>query len=507
MPTATHLPLLFDSHEALLRQARALNSTLRRRGTTGFAVVAFPPPAGDAPPYQVWFGLRRLTLPISGAQVRAYLDGAELALELCERVPRPSPRPAPRLPRAAAAGGSGELAGLQHAAELLNARMGLPPEWALGVLAPTEPVIFVKGQAYLVISGDRRRTISMSANGVYLFLDGMNAALDIQAAAASQRARRPATAPDLPPVLPSSSRGARGRRPSQPSPPHSSDGAPAARRPHPGAAAPAATRRAYEGDLDYFWSWAAVELGLPEAYPVPLAAVVQFVADHLGGLPAATDRALVESGVKTAPGPHRPATVARRLASLSAAHQALGVTNPCLEPEPRELVTRARRARAADAGAAARPAAATSYEPLQALLGAGESADLAGRRGRALLVLAWAAGGVRRGELARARVEDLAPVQGGFLFRRSSPPARGTPAIPILGPAAEALAAWLTAANLTSGPLFRPIHRRGRVGAGPLSAYGVALLLKQEAERNGLDPALLKGAVPAGPLRRTAPRS
>jgi hypothetical protein len=54
-------------------------------------------------------------------------------------------------------------------------------------------------------------------------------------------------------------------------------------------------------------------LGPPEVYPAPPAAVLRFVTDHRRSLPAGTDRALVDAGVKGAPGPHRPATVARRV--------------------------------------------------------------------------------------------------------------------------------------------------------------------------------------------------
>jgi len=38
-----------------------------------------------------------------------------------------------------------------------------------------------------------------------------------------------------------------------------------------------ATSRAHAGDVAYFWAWAGAELGLAESYPVPLAALVQFV--------------------------------------------------------------------------------------------------------------------------------------------------------------------------------------------------------------------------------------
>jgi|GEM_PF-5402415 len=39
------------------------------------------------------------------------------------------------------------------------------------------------------------------------------------------------------------------------------------------------TRRAYAGDLRYFWSWSCLALGLDEHYPVSLAAVIRFVTD------------------------------------------------------------------------------------------------------------------------------------------------------------------------------------------------------------------------------------
>nr|MDP9121224.1 integrase [Acidobacteriota bacterium] len=59
----------------------------------------------------------------------------------------------------------------------------------------------------------------------------------------------------------------------------------------------------------------------------------------------------------------------------------------------------------------------------------------------------------------------------------------------VLGRAAEALAAWLTAAGIDSGPLFRPIDRHGRVGARALSPYSVAQVVKRRAELSGLAPA------------------
>jgi integrase len=499
--SSAHLHLTSDAEESLRRQAASLNARLHRRGRTGFTLVPCPALPDIAKPYQVWVGPRRLTPPLEGSQVRTYLEGADKALELREEARgRTSPRPVPRLPRAAAgdatAGASaGELAAVLHAAEVLNARLNRPPERALSIVA-TEPVEYIRGgqQPYALEIDSRRRTIPLTVADLYLYLDGMAAALDLVDDTAARR-RAPAVSAGVagaagaaPVVLP---RRAKGRPPVPPTaaaallPGSTAAVATTRRRPHPAAAVPAATRRAYEGDLDYFWSWAAAELGLAEVYPAPAAAVLQFVTDHLRGLPAATDRALVDAGVKAAPGPHRPATVARRVSSLSAAHQALGAANPCTEPALRKLLVRARRRPRPVPGVTA-PArlAALGYEALTALLAScGE--DLIGRRDRALLLLAWTSGGLRRGQLAAARVEDLTPIEGGYLFRPPLRPAASVPAIPVLGQAAAALSAWLAAAGIAAGPLFRPINRHGRLGASPLSSNGVTVLLNRRAEMAG----------------------
>jgi integrase len=496
--SSAHPHLTSDAADSLRRQAASLNARLHRRGRTGFTVVPCPPLPDIAKPFQVWVGSRRLTPPLAGAQVRTYLEGADKALELREEARgKTPPRPVPRLPRAAASdatASAGELAAVLHAAEILNARLNRPPERALSIVA-TEPVEYIRGgqQPYALEIAGRRRTIPLTAADLYLYLDGMAAALDLVDDTAARR-RAPAVsagaagaAGAAPVVMPRRATG-RPPRPAAPPPtgPTGSTAAAVATRPHPAAAVPAATRRAYEGDLDYFWAWAAAELGLPELYPAPPAAVLRFVTDHLRGLPAATDRALVDAGVKAAPGPHRPATVARRVSSLSAAHQALGAANPCTEPALRKLLVKSRRRPRPVPGVTA-PArlAALGYEALAALLAScGE--DLLGRRDRALLLLAWASGGLRRGQLAAARVEDLTPIEtpieGGYLFRPPLRPAAGVPAIPVLGQAAAALSGWLAAAGIAAGPLFRPINRHGRLGAGPLSSYGVTVLLKRRAE-------------------------
>ncbi len=53
------------------------------------------------------------------------------------------------------------------------------------------------------------------------------------------------------------------------------------------------------------------------------------------------------------------------------------------------------------------------------------------------------------------------------------------------------LRAWLKAASITEGPIFRPINRHGQVSEARLSAGAVAQIVKRTVA--GLDPALYAG--------------
>ena len=57
----------------------------------------------------------------------------------------------------------------------------------------------------------------------------------------------------------------------------------------------------------------------------------------------------------------------------------------------------------------------------------------------------------------------------------------------------EAVQAWLDAAEITSGSLFRRIGAQGRVVDCPLTPQVVALLVKRRALLAGPDPARLSG--------------
>ena len=111
------------------------------------------------------------------------------------------------------------------------------------------------------------------------------------------------------------------------------------------------------------------------------------------------------------------------------------------------------------------------------------------------------AGAFRRSELVALTVEDVQFVKQGAVVHLCSsktdqervgrkvaiPRARGN-VCPV-----SALERWLNFAEITSGPIFRPVDRYSRIGNGALTPQSVALAVKQRAEAVGLDPKLFSG--------------
>lgn len=240
-----------------------------------------------------------------------------------------------------------------------------------------------------------------------------------------------------------------------------------------------ATRLAYRSDWGNFVAWCA-SVGA-ETLPALPGAVASYLAY------------LADSGLKSS-------TISRRLAAIAYAHQLSGCGSPTsaeavhavLRGIRRTLGTAPDRKTAATAQLIARLTDPNSYEIKQ-------SNRLAELRDRALILLGFAAA-LRRSELVALTVADLERAADGLVLhiRRSKTDQEGagdTIAVPhgaALRPV-EALDAWLDAAVILEGPLFRPIAKGGRIGARALSASAVAVIVKRRAEAAGLDPTLFAG--------------
>ena len=239
-----------------------------------------------------------------------------------------------------------------------------------------------------------------------------------------------------------------------------------------------ATLIAYERDWRTFADWCA-QRALP-AMPAAAATVAAFLA-------AEADRGF------------RPVTIGRRAAAIAAAHRAQDHPNPCDSGAVAAVMSGIRREHGT---APLRKAKPLELDPLGRLLEPIDTATLAGRRDRALLLLGFAAA-LRRSELVRLDVEDLDvdPARGLLVTIRKSKSdqerAGATVAVPYARArnrcAVRALEAWLHAAGIHHGPVFRQMRRGDTVTDRRLSDQSVALIVKRRARTAGLPPALLSG--------------
>lgn len=276
------------------------------------------------------------------------------------------------------------------------------------------------------------------------------------------------------------------------------------------------TLRALAADLAFLERWALAATGAPLPWPAPAELVAMFLAhclwdparravDVAHGMPAGVAAALRAAGALQVEGPHAPATVARRLAHWASLHRARGLAGPFGEPQLKTAIRLAMRA--ADRPPARKSEKAIVAGTLEAILAAIRLERLIDLRDRALLLVAFAAGGRRRSEIAGLRCEDvetLDPVpadpadpSGGVLpcrrlrlRRTKTTDASDDAAAFLTGRPVAALDAWLTAARIVAGPVFRPVDQWGHVGAGPLSPQAVNLIVKRRAAAAGLDPGL-----------------
>ncbi len=193
------------------------------------------------------------------------------------------------------------------------------------------------------------------------------------------------------------------------------------------------------------------------------------------------------------PAPLSMATLARRLVAISAAQRLQGERLDTQHPAIRNTWQGLRRQR----GSAQRQVAPATRAVLQTMIASIDAESLSGRRDRALLLIGYAAG-LRRSELVALEVADIEQLADGLrlTIRRSKTDQEGA-GEPIGIPRSNvatcaALDAWLTAAAITSGRIFRSVDRHGRLGDG-LSDKAVALIVKQRAAAAGFDPARFSG--------------
>ena len=191
-----------------------------------------------------------------------------------------------------------------------------------------------------------------------------------------------------------------------------------------------------------------------------------------------------------ATGGAKASTLGRRVAAIRYAHKAASMDPPTNSEAVKACMRGIRRS----IGSAKVQKAPATADLLRAMVDACPD-TLRGKRDRALLALGFA-GAFRRSELVALTVADLVEVPDGLrvTIRHSKTDQEGRGqeiAIPRgakLRPV-TAVRAWLDAAGITEGPLFRRISKADRVQAVALGAAAVPELVKKYATLIGLDPA------------------
>lgn len=186
-----------------------------------------------------------------------------------------------------------------------------------------------------------------------------------------------------------------------------------------------------------------------------------------------------------------PRTLALRLTALSQWHIHQGFADPASTPTVRKTLAGIARTY----GRPKKKAKALPLEDLERIVAHLASLDtLKAKRDNALLQLGYF-GGYRRSEIVSLDIAHVAWEPDGIIVTlpRSKTDQQGEGVVKAIpygeGPCCPAttLRAWLDAAGIVSGPLFRPITKWNEVGAEPLHAGSVNTILEACAKLVQLD--------------------
>jgi len=193
----------------------------------------------------------------------------------------------------------------------------------------------------------------------------------------------------------------------------------------------------------------------------------------------------------------KPSTISRSLAAIRYAYKLAGVDPLPTDCEAVRAVLRGIRRSKGTRPEQKKPATA---EVVKAMI-THCPMTLKGIRDKALLLLGFA-GAFRRSELSLLEVSDLEFVEEGLrvTIRRSKTDQEGQgytkPIIKGVVPSTcpvEALKRWLEVSGIKEGSLFRCLGKGGHVKRDVLSGFSIGMIVKEYAERVGLDPELMGG--------------
>lgn len=246
------------------------------------------------------------------------------------------------------------------------------------------------------------------------------------------------------------------------------------------------TERAFNGDLVYWQAWLSA-VGYDFKTPLTKDHVILFALHHAEGLPEEIDQKLVNQRYKQDFGPHKIATIKRRLASLSVALELEKLPNPTKDRGFRRIIEKLTK-RYGEVGKKGR---AITRDVLFAILDTcrGSIIDC---RDRAVILFGWASGGRRRSEISDAELKDLEVAGDNFIYHlpKSKTDQKGKGrTLPVNGMAAQAVKEWIQRGGISEGKIFRSVSKAGGIGE-KLSCVDINRIVKKRCAQAGYDPAL-----------------
>ncbi len=163
------------------------------------------------------------------------------------------------------------------------------------------------------------------------------------------------------------------------------------------ATTPRNTTLARGAALRAFASWLRHAHGLELAIPVPAAVLLDFVNQAADGFPPGVEDGMIGDSAKR-PGRWSVATVEARVRHLSKAHKLAGLDSPAADVRRRERIAAMKRA-AAQAGTTRNRHEAITLSVLEQLIDTCDRDTLTGLRDRAVMLFAWASGGIPAGRM------------------------------------------------------------------------------------------------------------
>ncbi|WP_052001959.1 tyrosine-type recombinase/integrase [Labrenzia sp. C1B10] len=283
--------------------------------------------------------------------------------------------------------------------------------------------------------------------------------------------------------------------------------------------------RALTSDFSYLEGWCLAATGSPLPWPAPAPLILKFIAHHLWdsekkmsdpshGMPDDVAVSLEAQKLLRGPKsdrlrlPHAISTVQRRLASWSTLHRWRSLQGHFSDPDVRSAMRLA--SRVADRPKAKKSRKAITADCLELLLATCNGTDYAAPslmdiRDRALLLVGFASGGRRRSELSGMRFgqitwegflpldpsdpeSDLLPAASLRLGRTKTEESSDDNSVLLIGRSVDALKAWLEAARIQDGAVFRAIDQWGNLKTRALTPQSVNAIVKKRCALAGLDP-------------------